>query len=175
MAGRHIPYYAVRNGNGFWEPRGRMRALGFQPCACGPDGPTAWERAKALNRQWQKVRLNQQDAPGLPQGGYVYFLQSGNRVKIGFSKNPFTRGAQHRTAMSAPVDLMIAVQATRQDERELHARLADYRVLGEWFAADEPVIAAMLSAALGRTKNETDSECLSGHQLGRSECPGISP
>lgn len=48
-----VRYYTVRrNGRGYWQPTPGMRALGFKPVACGPDGPAAWAIAEELNRAW---------------------------------------------------------------------------------------------------------------------------
>ncbi|MGF7005813.1 hypothetical protein [Aminobacter sp. BE322] len=60
-----IPYYSVlrKNGRGYWQPTSEMKALGFRPTACGPDGPAAWAKARALNDQWQKSRKTREPAP----------------------------------------------------------------------------------------------------------------
>ena len=49
-----IPYYVVRNGNGFWQAKPHMRAEGFESIACGADGPEAWERAQRANEAWKR-------------------------------------------------------------------------------------------------------------------------
>lgn len=49
-----IPYYVVRNGNGYWQSKPAMRLLGFQSTPCGPDGPEAWAKAEDLNRKWRE-------------------------------------------------------------------------------------------------------------------------
>ena len=49
-----IRYYSVRNGRGYWQPTTAMRALGFRPVSCGPDGPSAWKKAEDLNSLWDK-------------------------------------------------------------------------------------------------------------------------
>lgn len=47
-----IRYYSVRKGRGYWQPTAAMRALGFRPVSCGPDGPSAWAKAEELNAAW---------------------------------------------------------------------------------------------------------------------------
>lgn len=47
-----IRYYSVIKGRGYWQPTPAMRALGFRPTPCGPDGPAAWAKAEELNRAW---------------------------------------------------------------------------------------------------------------------------
>ncbi|MFZ1148503.1 MAG: GIY-YIG nuclease family protein [Xanthobacteraceae bacterium] len=71
--------------------------------------------------------------------GYIYFLQQGDRVKIGFSKNPFTRPASLRTGMASQPTTMLAVAGRKRDETRIHARLNAYRVSAEWFVASKVV------------------------------------
>lgn len=47
-----VRYYSVIKGRGYWQPTRAMRALGFKPTACGPDGPAAWRAAEELNAAW---------------------------------------------------------------------------------------------------------------------------
>lgn len=49
-----VRYYSVRKGRGYWQPTPAMRALGFRPVSCGPDGPSAWQKAEEMNRLWDK-------------------------------------------------------------------------------------------------------------------------
>lgn len=64
MGKLRIPYYNVRRGGrGFWEPTHKMRALGFLPVPCGPDGPDAWRIASEWNERWQRVRRGLDPAP----------------------------------------------------------------------------------------------------------------
>lgn len=56
-----IPYYTAIAGRGYWRPKQKMRAFGFQIVRCGPDGPEAWAMAAEWNKRWQAVRKG--DAP----------------------------------------------------------------------------------------------------------------
>lgn len=174
-----IPYYVVRAGNGYWQPTTRMKALGFNSVPCGPDGEEARRIAGEWNGRWQKARVSGQpvrsrrpgkDAAGNPdedrRRGYVYFFRVGNRVKIGFSRDPLSRLASLKTGLPGKVDLVIAVPGERADERRLHRRLAAYRQVGEWFTASGVVMrmAARIAAlgsvqieALVEDKEETNS------------------
>lgn len=51
-----IPFYRVKNGNGFWEPKPYMRAAGMVSTPCGPDGPAAWAKAMALTEEWRGLK-----------------------------------------------------------------------------------------------------------------------
>ncbi len=70
MGNVKIPYYVVKKGRGYWQPKKSMHALGFLPARCGPDGPAAWARAEQLNREWQLFRhgLQATPAPTHPRG-----------------------------------------------------------------------------------------------------------
>lgn len=49
-----IPYYVAKNSRGYWQPTRAMREAGFEPVACGPDGPEAWQRAAECNTRWKE-------------------------------------------------------------------------------------------------------------------------
>jgi len=51
-----IPYYVVRNGRGYWQPKSEMKRLGFVNVACGNDGPDAWRVAEKLNLKWLEFK-----------------------------------------------------------------------------------------------------------------------
>ena len=57
-----VRYYSVIKGRGYWQPTAAMRALGFRPTPCGPDGPAAWAKAEELNRGWD-ARASEAQAP----------------------------------------------------------------------------------------------------------------
>ena len=61
-----IPYYAVKGGRGFWEPRPFMREAGFEAVACGPDGPDAWRIATECNARWREYKATARSAPIIP-------------------------------------------------------------------------------------------------------------
>lgn len=47
-----IRYYVAIKGRGYWQPTPEMRAAGFRPSPCGPDGPGAWAAAEKMNAAW---------------------------------------------------------------------------------------------------------------------------
>lgn len=147
-----IPYYHVRNGNGFWEPTARMKKLGFASTPCGPDGPEARARAWAMNTAWQRVRTSGQAARKLPpRRGFIYFLRAGDAVKIGFSGTPLGRFLALKTGIADQITAIVVVRGTQADESRLHRELVHYRKEGEWFTATAPVLEVMArSAAIGR-------------------------
>ncbi|MFD2646395.1 GIY-YIG nuclease family protein [Devosia albogilva] len=155
-----IPYYRVKKGYGYFQPTDTMKALGFRSVPCGRDGPEAHAIAREWVERWKRTRKAGSTAASAPRtAGYVYFLQVGNRIKIGFSVNPFTRAAAHRTSLPAAIDLMLAVPGTVADERSYHARFAAYRQKGEWFVAAAPLLREMMRiAGNALAKNESETE-----------------
>jgi hypothetical protein len=67
--------------------------------------------------------------------GEIYFLRSGERIKIGFSKNQLVRAAGLKTGLSHGVETMAIVRGTEREERRAHAFLDRFRQSGEWFDA----------------------------------------
>lgn len=168
MTGR-IPYYWVnpKNGRAYWKPNKRMSARGFNCVSLGPAGEAAERRAQAWNERWQVSRKEDKTAlgvrldrskPGASQ--FVYFLQIGERVKIGTSRKPLKRVQEIASGLHAPIQRLVIVVGTRADELQLHDRFSAYRTGGEWFVASRPVILTIgRCAAAGtvihdRTENE---------------------
>lgn len=72
--------------------------------------------------------------------GWVYFLQCGDTgpIKVGKSGDPIERA--NDLNVGSPVELVLLgamrSPAQEREERELHERLADFRVRREWFERD---------------------------------------
>jgi hypothetical protein len=75
--------------------------------------------------------------------GWVYFIQGGDRVKVGWSRDVPRRLAQLQTASSEALKLLGTLPGTRERERAIHRMLAAIHVRGEWFHA-EPGLLAMV-------------------------------
>jgi len=147
-----IPYYRVLGRRGkkyaYWCPNKRMKSLGFEVTALGPDGPEARTLAAELVGRWREV---QSENPGrlgvrvLPRGAreetaahyvyYVYFLRVGQKVKIGTSRTPISRVSSLATSIPDQIDQLVVVRGGRADEKRLHRRFKCHRTHGEWFAA----------------------------------------
>jgi len=63
----------------------------------------------------------------------LYFLKSGNAVKIGYSTNPRGRLHSLQTGCSEPAFFAKIIPGRRADEARFHKRYAEYRLRGEWF------------------------------------------
>lgn len=66
---------------------------------------------------------------------YLYAVRraASDEIKIGISDNPLKRLRELQIAHGVPLDLALAVPCTIAFEREIHARFAAHRLMGEWF------------------------------------------
>lgn len=78
------------------------------------------------------VKLNERTAL-LVDVGYVYFIRSGQSVKIGFSRDVKKRLQQLKTGAAHKVSILAAVPGTMDTEAYFHRMFAEYRMSGEWF------------------------------------------
>ena len=72
--------------------------------------------------------------------GYVYFIQRGDAIKIGFSVQPERRMENLQSSHHLPLQLLGTVPASVVDEMAVHARFAHLRIRGEWFRSDRDLI-----------------------------------
>jgi DNA-binding transcriptional regulator YdaS (Cro superfamily) len=84
--------------------------------------------------------------------GYVYAIECGDAVKIGYAKDPVRRSHNLRIGNASEMFLRGYVKATRAQEAELHGLLAHHRIRGEWFHKGHLVQAflSLLREPLGR-------------------------
>lgn len=81
-----------------------------------------------------------------PVPGTVYIIEAvgTGRYKIGFTQNLTRRMHALRHGSPFPLRIAHAVESDRANllEAELHARLRDHRVYGEWFELDQKTVEA---------------------------------
>lgn len=95
--------------------------------------------------------------PTAGDAGFVYFLRSGDAIKIGFSRDPQKRSRELRTALAEGITALAFVRGTLFDERALHRALWAHGRQGEWFTASRDVVQAMVqSIAAGRVMLPVD-------------------
>ena len=63
----------------------------------------------------------------------IYFIKSGNYVKIGYSKEPKQRLKELQTANPLKLTLMGTIPGTYSTEKALHSLYNKYKKRGEWF------------------------------------------
>lgn len=80
--------------------------------------------------------------------GFVYAIECGDAVKIGWSANPPCRLAKLRTDNPLRPELIGIVPGSVDQEHEAHVLLARYRRHGDWFEHVGPVraLTAMMPA-----------------------------
>ncbi len=94
----------------------------------------------------EKIRLQEiiADASAaikrVPESGKrVYFIASGDKVKIGITDNIRKRLTALQTSSPTPLRLLASVIGDRATECALHRAFAGYRASGEWFHYEGPV------------------------------------
>lgn len=75
----------------------------------------------------------------------VYFIQAGKDgpIKIGIAENPEARRRQMQTGSHETLTLLAVQDGGAEREAFLHARHADDRIRGEWFASTAAVLASI--------------------------------
>ena len=63
----------------------------------------------------------------------LYFIRSGNCVKIGVSERPWQRLADLQTAHHERLEMLAIMPGGYEEERQLHRRFSEYHQLREWF------------------------------------------
>jgi hypothetical protein len=76
MADVKIRHYAIKRGKGFWPPTPTMKAAGFGPVPCGPDGAGAWAIAEEWNRRWDQTRTGVAPSPAMASAQNLSFANS---------------------------------------------------------------------------------------------------
>ena len=149
MRNKQLPFIVWRDDRPRFVPGHRERALGLKGQDLRhPDGRwfTKAEAEAFASARYKEILILRDKFRGVPvthtkaareaareAQGYVYFLRVGERVKIGFSIDPFTRATELRTAISEPIICLAAIRATQKCERRVHELFSEYRLEGEWF------------------------------------------
>jgi hypothetical protein len=81
--------------------------------------------------------------------GRVYFIQGGDRIKIGFSTSPPARLSGLQTGSPDELRLLGSISGTEQDERRLQHSFRHLKIRREWFRA-EPDLMAYIRSATGQ-------------------------
>lgn len=71
--------------------------------------------------------------------GFVYAIQSGEAIKIGWAADPVRRLSELNVGSPGTHRLLGFVEATKSQERELHRLLSPWRIRGEWFSISKVV------------------------------------
>jgi hypothetical protein len=63
----------------------------------------------------------------------IYFIRSGQYVKIGVASNPWERLAKFQTATPERLELLAIARGGYKAEQKYHRLFTDFHVRGEWF------------------------------------------
>ena len=63
----------------------------------------------------------------------VYFTQSGEEVKIGYSNDPYRRAMELQSSNGRELTVLLVITGGRIKEKELHIKFRDKHIRGEWF------------------------------------------
>ena len=89
---------------------------------------------------------------------YTYFVRSGDRIKIGISKNVDGRIRDLQTAHGATLALLGVISGNV--EADWHRRFSSLRLLGEWFQLAEPLNEALRDAFGVKIEKIPTRECV---------------
>jgi len=78
--------------------------------------------------------------PETSKPSYVYFIDAGNLIKIGVTKDVGKRLAALKTGSPVQLAILGFIPGTKQKEKELHHRFSSYRTHGEWFEKNDDLI-----------------------------------
>lgn len=118
-----------------------LSAVALQLRAMSDDGVTltrelvdhAFRKAEVERlRAWHEEQSRKREERNTPvKIGYVYFIEAGNRIKIGYSIDP---GKRALSLSLRENDVMAVIEGTRTLERSLHAKFGEHRIGStEWF------------------------------------------
>lgn len=89
---------------------------------------------------------------GAQPGAHLYVMQAvTGLIKVGRSKNPQRRLRALEQSSGQRIKLLLVLDGRGADERLIHAALAEYRTLGEWFN-DTSTCRRAICEALGGVK-----------------------
>jgi len=111
--------------------------------------------SKWKDRQFQGDRTGGKSRGAEP---YVYFIGEawGAPVKIGFSRNPWSRVLEFQTGSHAKLVVLAAFKTAANSEVDIHTLLAAYRKAGEWFDLPPHATKVVTDAATGKKSNYED-------------------
>ena len=182
-----IRYYSVVKGRGYWQPTAAMRAAGFQPVACGPDGPAAWAAAEQLNARWDARGPGQPAPAALPEierwppgsVGEAFAVYRGTlewQKKAPRTREDWERGWRYIKAafgdyLPAGVTMPLVSEWRQSIEeaislREAHRALKIWRALWrvmvalKYAAGDDPSLAVRNTEPKGRRETWSEGEAV---------------
>ena len=139
MPRKHFPYV-----NAYKDRTGKMRYYfrrGDRPRMPlrGIPGSSEFVRSYADAVAGQPLRKKTRLKTRLLQG-FVYYLEDGDFIKIGFTVDWQKRRKQYLTHGALPPKLIALHPGTQKDEIEIQRRFKKYRVRREWFSRGDELL-----------------------------------
>lgn len=129
---------------------------------------------REYERQRKRAQRDARSESGVELTGKIYFARAGDRIKIGFSKNPWARVDALRTGSPVPVILLGYIEADFSYERELHDRFAHLRDNLEWFRA-EPELLEYIDKTATKSRATGSGTTKNGRNANGSEATHARP
>ena len=85
--------------------------------------------------------------------GYVYFIDNGENIKIGYSVDPYQRLEKLQNATDKQLNLIAVFPGSKKDEREIHHKFINNQIRGEWYKRDQDLDDLIEKHTLDAEKN----------------------
>lgn len=118
-------------------------------------------------RRFRCVTGNWFFKPPFKGDGFVYFIKEKDRprVKIGFSKDIYSRVTTLQTSCSSELMLVGFFEGTKKDESDLHKQFASDRILGEWFHLSDKLQDYIYTLAIKVNYSSPELECFANYSF----------
>lgn len=83
--------------------------------------------------------------------GYVYAIECGGRIKLGYSENPERRFSKIASDAPFPCEMLGSWPGTTADELAVQNKFQSTRVHGEWFASTVELLSFITDNMVART------------------------
>lgn len=91
------------------------------------------EKLKIFTEEKMEQYGNVSEKFNVEKDGYVYFMQAGDYIKIGYSATIHKRVKQLQTGCPYELKLLLALKGTLSTEKAFHKRFQEERYNNEWF------------------------------------------
>lgn len=96
---------------------------------------------KALNGEASPPKNSTRSKFAHLEGGpHVYFIRTGDHIKIGYSRDASSRLADLQIACPTSLECLHVVEGTKKTEKRFHLRFRKERVRGEWFKVSPRIL-----------------------------------
>jgi hypothetical protein len=114
---------------------------------------------KCISAAWDSLALTieERKIKSTDTHGYVYAIEDGEYVKIGWAIDPIVRLSQLQTGSARQLRLLGAMRGVFTREGELHDRFRAHHHRGEWFVLSDEIRSYFLSTAARPAAEEPDS------------------